>query len=85
MGTLRRCAPSAQHWGLNLHNLLATGRGWSQREPHPGEKSGSGYGQGSLCHPPLPLLGLAAELPEYLSTIGIHMGAHLTVTPGGLE
>lgn len=35
--------------------------------------------------PPFPLLGLAAESPGYLSTIGIHMGAHLTVTPRGLE
>lgn len=66
--------PSAQHWGLNLHHLLATGVGVVSARPHPGEKGGPGYDQGSLLLPYL--LGLAAEPPGYLSTIGIHMGAH---------
>lgn len=40
---------------------------------------------GPFATPPLPLLGLAAKPPGSLSSISVHMGAHLTVTPGGLE
>lgn len=42
-------------------------------------------GRVPFATPPLPLLGLAAEPPGSLSSTDIHMGTHLTVTPGGLE
>lgn len=49
--------PSAQHQGLNLHNLplrgCGWGWGWGPARPWPGGRGGLGCGQGSLC-PPLP-------------------------------
>lgn len=37
------------------------------------------------CHPYPPLAGFSCKASRDLSSTGIHMGAHLTVTPGGLE
>lgn len=65
--------PSAQHQGLNLHNLPLRGWGWGPARPWP--RLGEG-GEGRLTVPnlPLPALGAGAEPAQEPH------GTHLTVT-----
>ena len=59
--------------------LLATGRGWGQRNPILEKRVVQDMVRAPFVTlPPHPLAGLDAEPPGYLSPIGIHVGALLT-------